>query len=119
MCTRRAVSIADLGLQIEDTFLPDPHSTIRIPETVLMARLDEHDILPPSVDPVADDGIVEPPSDLLGIMKRLGPGLIIAGGIVGSGELIATTKTGAQAGMTSLLGADLACRMSVGFVVER
>jgi len=39
-----------------------------------------------------------PPRSVPGILRRLGPGLIIAGSIVGSGELIATTKTGAQAG---------------------
>lgn len=39
-----------------------------------------------------------PPTNILGILGRLGPGLIIAGSIVGSGELIATTKTGAEAG---------------------
>lgn len=39
-----------------------------------------------------------PPRTVPGILRRLGPGLIIAGSIVGSGELIATTKTGAQAG---------------------
>ena len=38
------------------------------------------------------------PTSFLGIMKELGPGLIVAGSIVGSGELIATTLTGAEAG---------------------
>jgi len=40
----------------------------------------------------------EPPTNFGGILKELGPGLIIAGSIVGSGELIATTLTGAEAG---------------------
>ena len=40
----------------------------------------------------------EPPRDFWGILKQLGPGLIVAGSIVGSGELIATTLTGAEAG---------------------
>ena len=38
------------------------------------------------------------PKSVLGILKELGPGLIVAGSIVGSGELIATTLTGAEAG---------------------
>ncbi len=38
------------------------------------------------------------PTTVIGTLKELGPGLIIAGGIVGSGELIATTATGAEAG---------------------
>ena len=39
-----------------------------------------------------------PPETVTGTLKELGPGLIVAGGIVGSGELIATTATGAEAG---------------------
>ena len=38
------------------------------------------------------------PTDLIEILKELGPGLIIAGSIVGSGELIATTLMGATCG---------------------
>ncbi|NCF86819.1 MAG: hypothetical protein GWQ08_15020, partial [Verrucomicrobiaceae bacterium] len=40
----------------------------------------------------------EPPSDWRGILKQLGPGLIISANIVGSGELIVTTKLGADVG---------------------
>ena len=39
-----------------------------------------------------------PPTAIGGMLRRLGHGLIVAGSIVGSGELIATTKTGAEAG---------------------
>ena len=38
------------------------------------------------------------PTSVGGILRELGPGLIVAGSIVGSGELIATTLTGAEAG---------------------
>ena len=51
----------------------------------------------PTADTKLSD-IQAPPTTILGILKKLGPGLIIAGSIVGSGELIATTSTGAQAG---------------------
>ena len=44
----------------------------------------------------------DPPTTSLGILKQLGPGLIIAGSIVGSGELIATTAVGAEAGFVLL-----------------
>ena len=38
--------------------------------------------------------MIEPaPTSVGGILRRLGPGLIIAGSIVGSGELIGTTTT--------------------------
>ena len=41
---------------------------------------------------------IEPPKTLGRIVMSVGPGLIVAGSIVGSGELIATPKTGAEAG---------------------
>ena len=53
-----------------------------------------------------------------GIIRRLGPGLIIAGSIVGSGELIATTKTGAQAGMSLLWLIVVGCVIKVFAQIE-
>ena len=44
----------------------------------------------------------QPPEKIAGILRMLGPGLIMAGGIVGSGELIAATHTGAKAGFVFL-----------------
>lgn len=76
------------------------------------------DTLPPSLDPRGNDDIVPPPSSFLGIMGRLGPGLIIAGSIVGSGELIATTKTGAQAGITLLWLIMVGCVIKVFVQIE-
>lgn len=61
---------------------------------------------------------VEPPTTLLGIVARLGPGLIIAGSIVGSGELIATTKTGAQAGIALLWLIIIGCLIKVFAQIE-
>ncbi|MDC0144713.1 hypothetical protein OAK45_09325, partial [Verrucomicrobia bacterium] len=46
--------------------------------------------------------VQEPPAKLGGILRQLGPGLIMAAGIVGSGELIAATLTGAKAGFIFL-----------------
>lgn len=59
-----------------------------------------------------------PPSSLFGILRQLGPGLIIAGSIVGSGELIATTKTGAEAGFSLLWLIILGCVIKVFVQVE-
>ena len=36
---------------------------------------------------------VDPPTSLVGALRHLGPGIVLASSIVGSGELIATTKT--------------------------
>lgn len=62
--------------------------------------------------------IEPPPKTLGGILRRLGPGLIIAGSIVGSGELIGTTTTGAQAGYYLLWLIIIGCMIKVFVQVE-
>jgi Mn2+/Fe2+ NRAMP family transporter len=64
------------------------------------------------------DGIENPPQSISGIVSRLGPGLIIAAAIVGSGELIATTKTGASAGFTLLWLILIGCVIKVFAQIE-
>lgn len=59
-----------------------------------------------------------PPVSVLGILRRLGPGLIIAGSIVGSGELIGTTTTGALAGYWLLWLILVGCVIKVFVQVE-
>lgn len=59
-----------------------------------------------------------PPSHIGGILRRLGPGLIIAASIVGSGELIGTTKTGADAGYSLLWLIIIGCVIKVFVQVE-
>jgi Mn2+/Fe2+ NRAMP family transporter len=66
----------------------------------------------------AIDEVVPPPDTVLRILQRLGPGLIIAGSIVGSGELIATTKTGAEAGFWLLWLIIVGCVIKVFVQVE-
>lgn len=51
-------------------------------------------------------------------LSYLGPGLIMAGSIVGSGELIATTRTGAEAGFVLLWLIILGCVLKVFTQVE-
>ena len=63
-------------------------------------------------------GILEPPTTFWGTVRHLGPGLIIAGSIVGSGELIATTKSGAQAGFSLLWLILLGCIIKVFVQIE-
>lgn len=83
-----------------------------------MTISNDHDTLPPSQDPAVAGGVVDPPRDAWGILKQLGPGLIIAGSIVGSGELIATTKTGAQAGISLLWLIIIGCVIKVFVQIE-
>ncbi|HWA97764.1 MAG TPA: Nramp family divalent metal transporter [Pirellulales bacterium] len=69
-----------------------------------------------SVRPI--DATQAPPTTVLGILARLGPGLIIAASIVGSGELIATTKTGADAGFSLLWLIIIGCVIKVFVQIE-
>jgi manganese transport protein len=54
---------------------------------------------PYSLSPAA---IETPPHSLAEALRRIGPGMVLAASIVGSGELIATTTLGAQVGFAAL-----------------
>jgi manganese transport protein len=59
---------------------------------------------------VLDPSAVEdPPVGFRSTVQRIGPGMVLAASIVGSGELIATTTLGAQAGYTGLWVVLLSC----------
>ena len=62
--------------------------------------------------------IREAPKTFGGIVKELGPGLIIAGSVVGSGELIATTVAGAEAGFFLLWVILIGCFIKVFVQLE-
>ena len=59
-----------------------------------------------------------PPTTLGQTLRKLGPGIIIAGSIVGSGELIATTKVGAEAGFFLLWLIVVGCVIKVFAQIE-
>ena len=61
---------------------------------------------------------LSPPKSFFGILSYLGPGLIIAASIVGSGELIATTLTGARGGLSLLWLIILGCVVKVFAQIE-
>ena len=71
-----------------------------------------------STPPQDTDGSREPPVTLRGALRYLGPGMVIAAGLVGSGELIATTKAGAQAGIGLLWVIVLGCTVKVFAQIE-
>jgi manganese transport protein len=58
------------------------------------------------------------PTRLSGILRQLGPGLILSSIIVGSGELIVTPKLGAEAGFTLLWFIILGCLVKVFVQIE-
>ena len=66
---------------------------------------------PPLTDPygIRPEDAVTPPNTLGAILRRIGPGIILCASIVGSGELIATTTLGAQAGFIALWVILLSC----------
>lgn len=64
------------------------------------------------------DGVQPPPTTIRGILRQLGPGLIIAGSIVGSGELIATTAVGAEAGFVLMWLIIIGCIIKVFVQIE-
>ena len=51
---------------------------------------------------ITSDAIEAPPATIGGALRRVGPGMVLAASIVGSGELIATTTLGAQVGFAAL-----------------
>jgi Mn2+/Fe2+ NRAMP family transporter len=65
-----------------------------------------------------ETGITDPPRTLRASLVHLGPGIILASSIVGSGELIAATTTGAEAGFALLWLIIIGCVIKVGAQVE-
>lgn len=74
----------------------------------------------PLKDPyiLTKDGILDPPRGWAASLKYLGPGLITSASIVGSGELIATTTMGAQAGFVLLWMVIFSCAVKVAVQAE-
>lgn len=64
------------------------------------------------------EDVQAPPRTVWATLRKLGPGIIIAGSIVGSGELIATTKVGAEAGFWLLWLIVVGCVIKVFAQVE-
>lgn len=62
--------------------------------------------------------VTEPPRGLRQILRRIGPGMILAASIVGSGELIATTTLGAEVGYIALWVILLSCFLKPAIQAE-
>src|SRR5688572_25936971 len=72
------------------------------------------------VDPYAitDDAIQEPPKSLWAALFKIGPGIVLAGSIIGSGELILTTSLGAKYGFVFLWLILFSCVIKVFVQIE-
>lgn len=73
-----------------------------------------------SADPYASDSslVAEPPDSFRGTLRHLGPGFILSASIVGSGELIATTALGAEAGFVAMWVIIVSCLVKVFVQLE-
>ena len=73
-----------------------------------------------SYDPYAmpADAVREPPKTLWQALRKIGPGIILAGSIVGSGELIQTTSLGARHGLIFMWLILLSCVIKVFVQIE-
>jgi manganese transport protein len=67
---------------------------------------------------LTDDAIQSPPKSLLAALAKIGPGIVLAGSIVGSGELILTTSLGADWGFVFLWLILFSCVIKVFVQIE-
>lgn len=97
-----------------ETQEPDPHrhspDAMQDPSQTVTNDFDPYGMSP--------DATVDPPHSFSGALVRIGPGLILAGAIVGTGELIATTHVGAKAGFALLWLVMLSCFIKVFVQIE-
>jgi Mn2+/Fe2+ NRAMP family transporter len=64
------------------------------------------------------EDVESPPTSLWVTLQRIGPGMILAASIVGSGELIATTTLGAEAGYAALWIVVFSCLIKPALQAE-
>ncbi len=68
--------------------------------------------------PIRNVGIMESPKGLLNVIRHIGPGIILSGSVIGSGELLVTTRMGARFGTIFLWGVILCCVIKYFVQVE-
>jgi Mn2+/Fe2+ NRAMP family transporter len=68
--------------------------------------------------PLPEAAVRPAPTTLWGILRSIGPGLILTANIVGTGELIATTRLGSQVGFTLLWFIVFSCFIKVFIQLE-
>src|SRR6478672_4713099 len=67
---------------------------------------------------LTDEAIQSPPNSLATALMQIGPGIILAGSIIGSGELLLTTGLGAKYGFVFLWLILLSCVIKVFVQIE-
>ncbi len=66
----------------------------------------------------ATQGVREAPRGLFGLLHNIGPGVVVSGSVVGSGELLVTTRMGAEVGFVFLWGVIVASVIKFFIQVE-
>src|SRR5262245_51239599 len=64
------------------------------------------------------DALQEPPATLWHALRKIGPGIILAGSIIGTGELLLTTSLGAEYGFVFLWLILFSCVVKVFVQIE-
>ena len=65
-----------------------------------------------------EEEIKEPPRGFLNVLRNIGPGIVLSGAVIGSGELLVTTRMGAKFGYIFLWGVILSCLIKYFVQVE-
>jgi Mn2+/Fe2+ NRAMP family transporter len=97
-----------------------PHPNLKPAHTMNEAppRDDVAEVIAKPEPTAPEFGTKEPPTRFFQALRQIGPGLILAGSIVGTGELIATTGLGAEQGYVLLWLILLSCIIKVFVQVE-
>jgi Mn2+/Fe2+ NRAMP family transporter len=69
-------------------------------------------------DEIKEVGIKEPPKGSFNVLGYIGPGIVLSGAVIGSGELLVTTRMGAQFGYIFLWGVILCCLIKYFVQIE-
>lgn len=99
---------------------PTTHTSSRQLRPSSQAKVEPVEDTQEIYDPYAmpPEAIREPPTSLWVALLKIGPGIILAGSIVGSGELIITTKLGAEHGFVFLWLILFSCLIKVFVQIE-
>ena len=62
--------------------------------------------------------IREAPTHFSGLLRNIGPGVVVSGSVVGSGDLLVTKRMGAEVGFVFLWGVILACLVKFAIQLE-
>ena len=70
------------------------------------------------MDTVERKGVRAAPQGWRGGLRNIGPGVVLSGSVVGSGELLVTTRMGAEVGFVFLWGVIVACLIKFFIQIE-